>query len=61
MTELDNNQKEMISELLIRTHTKDDIKDNIDRILGNAYGDKNTAETYKELAEIRIKTSLAKK
>lgn len=54
MTELTQNQKQMVADLLQRTDTKSDIENNIKKILCNAYGNEHTAKVYKELAELRI-------
>ena len=54
MTELTENQKEMISDLLIRTKTKLDMDINSEKILGNAYGDKKTVKAYQELAKLKL-------
>ncbi len=51
---LTENQKEMISEMLIQTKTVADIEKNSEKILGNAYGDKYVLKVYKELAKHRI-------
>ena len=55
MTKLNYNQQQMVSDLLLRTNSKKDIDDFSERILGNAYGDKNTVKVYRELAEMRLK------
>jgi len=52
--ELSKNQKEMVADLLIRTKTKADIKENSYKIIGNAYGDKNTVKVYRELATMKV-------
>ncbi len=52
---LNNNQKQMIADMLMRTESKADIKLNSEKILGNAYGDKATVKAFKELALMRIK------
>ena len=52
---LTDNQKEMIADLLSRTDSYEDIKEFSDRILGNAYGNKETAKVFKQLAGLRMK------
>jgi len=54
MTELTQNQKQMVADLLQRTDTKLDIDMNCEKILGNAYGDEHTVKVYRELAELRV-------
>lgn len=51
---LTENQKEMISDMLMQTKTEVDIEKNSEKILGNAYGDKYVVKAYKELAKLRI-------
>ena len=41
--------------MLLRTETKADIENNAEKILGNAYGNKETAKTFKELAKSKVK------
>lgn len=60
-TELTENQKQMIADLLIRTKSENDIKEFSERILGNAYGDKKTVKTYQVLAKMRIQRSQSSK
>lgn len=52
--ELNDNQKEMVSDLLLRTETKKDIEINADKIMGNAYGDAKTVKVYRELANMKV-------
>ena len=52
---LDQHQKQMIADMLLRTETKADIENNAEKILGNAYGNKETAKTFKELAKSKVK------
>lgn len=51
---LDQHQKEMIADMLLRTETKADIENNAEKILGNAYGNKETAKSYKVLAGFKV-------
>lgn len=55
MKQLTDKQKEMVADMLSRTKSDEDINDFESRILGNAYGDKNTAKTYVELATMKLK------
>ena len=54
MSDLTDNQKHMVAEMLRRTNSVEDMDDNIQRILGNAYGDKKTADVYKKLALLKL-------
>jgi hypothetical protein len=51
---LNDNQKEMVADLLLRTKTKKDIEENANRIMGNAYGDVKTVKVYRELANMKV-------
>lgn len=53
-TELNDNQKQMVADLLGRTSTKKDIDENASRIMGNAYGDKKTVKVYRKLAIMKV-------
>jgi predicted nucleic-acid-binding protein len=55
MSNLTDNQKAMIADLLQRTKSQADLEDNIRRIEGSAYGSKETVKTFKTLAKLRIK------
>jgi len=51
---LNDNQKEMVAELLLRTKTKNDIDENSTKIMGNAYGDVKTVRIFRELANMKV-------
>lgn len=53
--ELNDNQKQMVADLLLRTETNLDIDMNADKIMGNAYGDAKTVKVYRELANMKVK------
>lgn len=55
MTALTNNQKELIAHMLTITETNEDLINNRLKILGNAYGNKETVHAYAKLAKLRIK------
>lgn len=52
---LTENQKDMIAHMLTITETNEDLSNNRLKILGNAYGNKETVEWYTKLAKLRIK------
>jgi len=52
---LNANEKAMIADLLIRTDSQDALEENVRRIEGSIYGNKETIKTFKKLAKLRIK------
>lgn len=51
---INQSQKQMIADLLLRTNNKTDIKINSEKILGNTYGNKETVKVYTELAKSKL-------